>query len=213
MSGLQGGAPSHPRVQTCTAMRLSCDPLTGFWGGQGRVCFALLGKRVSGPPRPHLRLLRLLLSACAVCCCSADEDDMVNDPDLRHHLAHWGINMLQVGVKGCVCGVLTMGLHVQGENVWCGGQGCLHELWSEIPHALRLLQQGLACNALPLAAAASCVPGPSCLPLVAAAGAAPAAAAAAVNTTQHNTTHITHKTDGEDREDNGRAGDRHECCV
>jgi hypothetical protein len=39
---------------------------------------------------------------CAVLCCavvlsSADEDDMVTDPDLNKHLAHWGINMMQVG--------------------------------------------------------------------------------------------------------------------
>jgi hypothetical protein len=26
-----------------------------------------------------------------------DEDDMVTDPKLREHLAHWGINMMQVG--------------------------------------------------------------------------------------------------------------------
>lgn len=28
-----------------------------------------------------------------------DEDDMVTDPHLDKHLAHWGINMLQVGAS------------------------------------------------------------------------------------------------------------------
>jgi ubiquitin carboxyl-terminal hydrolase 5/13 len=31
-----------------------------------------------------------------------DEDDMVLDPHLASHLAHWGINMMQVGVRVCV---------------------------------------------------------------------------------------------------------------
>jgi uncharacterized UBP type Zn finger protein len=30
-----------------------------------------------------------------------DEEDMVLDPNLASHLAHWGINMMQVGV--CLC--------------------------------------------------------------------------------------------------------------
>jgi hypothetical protein len=37
------------------------------------------------------------VSAAAAAAVSADEDDMVTDPDLNKHLAHWGINMLQVG--------------------------------------------------------------------------------------------------------------------
>jgi hypothetical protein len=36
-------------------------------------------------------------AAAAAAAVSADEDDMVTDPDLNKHLAHWGINMLQVG--------------------------------------------------------------------------------------------------------------------
>ncbi len=29
---------------------------------------------------------------------AGDEDDMVTDPHLAQHLAHWGINMMQVGL-------------------------------------------------------------------------------------------------------------------
>jgi hypothetical protein len=31
---------------------------------------------------------------------AADEEDMVADPLLREHLAHWGVNMAQVGGLG-----------------------------------------------------------------------------------------------------------------
>jgi hypothetical protein len=36
---------------------------------------------------------------------AADEDEMVTDPDLNTHLAHWGINMLQVSKGLVTCGV------------------------------------------------------------------------------------------------------------
>jgi len=40
-----------------------------------------------------------------------DEDDMVTDPALGDHLAHWGINMLQVRMQPRDCGRrITCGL-------------------------------------------------------------------------------------------------------
>jgi hypothetical protein len=52
---------------------------------------------------------------------TADEDDMVLDPDLDKHLAHWGINMLQVRARARVCVCVCV--------CWCvlmfGGRGCL----------------------------------------------------------------------------------------
>jgi hypothetical protein len=47
-----------------------------------------------------------------------DEDDMVLDPHLARHLAHWGINMMQVGWVGAL---------LAGEWV-VGGVGNLDEL-------------------------------------------------------------------------------------
>ena len=42
-----------------------------------------------------------------------DEDDMVTDPLLGDHLAHWGINMLQVSLlwlSGFLCSEMCIGV-------------------------------------------------------------------------------------------------------
>ena len=35
-----------------------------------------------------------------ICSYAPEENDMVLDPHLAKHLAHWGINMMQVGSQG-----------------------------------------------------------------------------------------------------------------
>jgi hypothetical protein len=68
------------------------------WDGSGGNGSALRHYEATGKKYPLVvKLGTITPSGADVYSYAADEDDMVTDPHLGRHLAHWGINMMQVG--------------------------------------------------------------------------------------------------------------------
>ena len=67
------------------------------WGGTGGSGAALTHFEATGRQFPlAVKLGTITPHGADVFSYAADEDDMVQDPLLAQHLAHWGINMVQV---------------------------------------------------------------------------------------------------------------------
>lgn len=70
-----------------------------FADGSGGNGSALRHFEATGRKYPlAVKLGTITPSGADVYSYAPDEDDMVQDPKLAAHLAHWGINMMQVGV-------------------------------------------------------------------------------------------------------------------
>lgn len=68
------------------------------WDGSGGNGSALRHFEETGKKYPlAVKLGTITPSGADVYSYADDEDDMVEDPLLAEHLAHWGINVLQVG--------------------------------------------------------------------------------------------------------------------
>ena len=73
------------------------------WGGTGGNGSALRHFQATGGRYPLVvKLGTITPHGADVYSYAPDEDDMVMDPLLAEHLAHWGINMVQVRVWGLV---------------------------------------------------------------------------------------------------------------
>jgi uncharacterized UBP type Zn finger protein len=77
-----------------------CQTLLQHWDGTGGTGSALHHFEQTGKKYPLVvKLGTITPSSADVYSYADDENDMVLDPDLAQHLAHWGINMMQVGVQ------------------------------------------------------------------------------------------------------------------
>ena len=84
-----------------TCFILTTAPPPQQWGGTGGSGAALGHFEATGQQFPlAVKLGTITPHGADVYSYAADEDDMVHDPLLAQHLAHWGINILQV----CSCG-------------------------------------------------------------------------------------------------------------
>lgn len=73
--------------------------LLQHWDGTGGNGSALRHFEATGKKYPLVVKLGTITPAGAdVYSYAEDENDMVLDPKLPEHLAHWGINILQVGI-------------------------------------------------------------------------------------------------------------------
>lgn len=86
-------------------------PCLQYADGSGGNGSALRHYEATGRKYPLVVKLGTITPAGAdVYSYAPDEDDMVLDPKLSEHLAHWGINMMQVGVVMVLwCGMLLCG--------------------------------------------------------------------------------------------------------
>jgi uncharacterized UBP type Zn finger protein len=74
------------------------------WDGTGGNGSALRHFELTGSKYPLVvKLGTITPHGADVYSYAPDENDMVTDPKLREHLAHWGVNMMQVGGEACVC--------------------------------------------------------------------------------------------------------------
>lgn len=92
--------PSPPHAQA----PLPPPPPVQNWDGTGGNGAALRHYEATGRKYPlAVKLGTITPQGADVYSYAPEEDDMVLDPHLGRHLAHWGINMLQVaGGKGVV---------------------------------------------------------------------------------------------------------------
>ncbi len=84
------------------------------WDGTGGTGAALRHYEATGSRYPlAVKLGTITPHGADVFSYAPDENDMVMDPKLNEHLAHWGINMMQVGkLRGIV-------LRGRRPEVWC----------------------------------------------------------------------------------------------